>query len=600
MNFNDIKLIIWDLDDTFWQGILSEGEVNVPKKNIELVKQLTNRGIINSICSKNDESDVNQKLKEIGLEDYFVFNSINWNGKGPRIKKIIEQMSLRENNVLFIDDNPSNLNEAKYYCKNIMVASPDILKDLFEVCKTIGKDDRKLSRLKQYKILEEKRNDSKKYETSEDFLYSSNIQVDIRHDSLNEIERIHELLLRTNQLNFTKLRPSIDEFTEEIKTAKKQGYIKVKDNYGDYGIVGFYLIDNNGKLRHFLFSCRTMGMGIEQYVYAVLGFPKISIIDPVSSTLNKTYPKWINNSTNNDKINIKNQKTTSKILMKGPCDMKGIADYIGGKNIDTEFFYVDDLGRQIENQTHIVNILNCTLNQQEKSKILSYNIFAVNDLFESRIFSDDYDVIIFSMVSFYNFGVYRHLDSGLRYAVGQNKWDLTKEENWDKYISGEYFNGGFKLEKKDLKRFSHDFEKINYTSNDIIEDLHTLCNYLKSKKVILILGNDKFNIENPTSNYINRELQYREFNQEIKKRISEFDNLELLEVSKFINSKKDLLDSINHYSRQVLYNIASELTMILNSNTNNNVKVSYSRQFIKRFKKKVKRILNNKKIKKMD
>ena len=110
MNFEEIKLIIWDLDDTFWQGILSEGEVSIPEENIKLIIRLTERGIVNSICSKNDESDVIKKLKEIGLEDYFVFNSINWNSKGPRIKKTIEQMALRDANVLFIDDNPSNLN----------------------------------------------------------------------------------------------------------------------------------------------------------------------------------------------------------------------------------------------------------------------------------------------------------------------------------------------------------------------------------------------------------------------------------------------------------------------------------------------------------
>ena len=473
-----------------------------------------------------------------------------------------------------------------------MIASPEIIKDLIAVSETLGKDDKKLSRLKQYKILEEKRNDSEKFETGEDFLYASNIQVEIKHDSLNEIERIHELLLRSNQLNFTKLRPPFDEFKEEIQKAKDQGYVKVKDNYGDYGIVGFYLIDENLNLKHFLFSCRTMGMGIEQYVYALLGFPNISIVEPVSGSLNKTYPKWINNNTTT-KINVKRKETTSKILMKGPCDMKGIADYIGGKNIDTEFFYVDEIGRQIENQTHIVNILNCTLSKEEKTKILSYNIFSVDDIFESKIFDEDYDIIIFSMVSFYNFGVYKHIKTGLRYAAGQNSYDLTNSTNWDKYISGEYFNGGFKLSKKDLKKFSHDFEKIDYTVNDIIADIHTLCNRLKSKKVILILGNDKFNVLNPTKNYIDRELQYREFNQEIKKRLFEFDNLELLDVSKFINSRKDLLDSINHYSRRVLYNIASELTVML-SKDNNKVKVSRVRQFIRKVKKKIKKILGKK------
>ena len=49
-----IKLVIWDLDETFWKGTLSEGQIYPIKKNIEIIETLTKRGIINSIVSKND------------------------------------------------------------------------------------------------------------------------------------------------------------------------------------------------------------------------------------------------------------------------------------------------------------------------------------------------------------------------------------------------------------------------------------------------------------------------------------------------------------------------------------------------------------------
>ncbi len=41
MELNKIKLVIWDLDDTFWNGTLSEGEINPIEKNIQLIKDLT-------------------------------------------------------------------------------------------------------------------------------------------------------------------------------------------------------------------------------------------------------------------------------------------------------------------------------------------------------------------------------------------------------------------------------------------------------------------------------------------------------------------------------------------------------------------------------
>ena len=56
--FDKIKLVIWDLDETFWQGTFSEGNVEIPDQNRRLIALLTDIGIVNSICSKNDEKQV--------------------------------------------------------------------------------------------------------------------------------------------------------------------------------------------------------------------------------------------------------------------------------------------------------------------------------------------------------------------------------------------------------------------------------------------------------------------------------------------------------------------------------------------------------------
>ena len=49
-----VKLVVWDLDDTFWQGTLSEGPVVIDPDRVDLVRTLNRRGIVNAICSKND------------------------------------------------------------------------------------------------------------------------------------------------------------------------------------------------------------------------------------------------------------------------------------------------------------------------------------------------------------------------------------------------------------------------------------------------------------------------------------------------------------------------------------------------------------------
>ena len=151
-----IKLVIWDLDDTFWQGTLSEGEITPIEENIELVKALTDRGIVNSICSKNDAAPAEDKLKELNVADFFVFKSINWEPKGQRISNLIKEMGLRPVNCLFIDDNVVNLNEAKFYEPQLMTMEPEKIEYLQNFVAESVATDSTHKRLKNYKVLEEK------------------------------------------------------------------------------------------------------------------------------------------------------------------------------------------------------------------------------------------------------------------------------------------------------------------------------------------------------------------------------------------------------------------------------------------------------------
>jgi len=87
---NTVKLVIWDLDDTFWSGTLAEGETTPIERNLEIVKTLTDRGIIQSICSKNDRETALARLAEMGVDEYFVFPRISFDPKGMAIAQLIE------------------------------------------------------------------------------------------------------------------------------------------------------------------------------------------------------------------------------------------------------------------------------------------------------------------------------------------------------------------------------------------------------------------------------------------------------------------------------------------------------------------------------
>lgn len=61
-----VRLVIWDLDDTFWEGTLSEGEVKLRLDTLHMVRELNNRGIVNAICSKNTYKDTRKILERLG------------------------------------------------------------------------------------------------------------------------------------------------------------------------------------------------------------------------------------------------------------------------------------------------------------------------------------------------------------------------------------------------------------------------------------------------------------------------------------------------------------------------------------------------------
>ena len=131
----NIKLVIWDLHGTVCNGTISESEIEFKPYVLNFIKELITKGIMNSICSKNDFNRVQEAFLNFGYQefwDYFVFPSINWSAKGERVQEIIKNMNLREENVLFIDDNELNINEVKFYSPKIMTARPEQIKKISE------------------------------------------------------------------------------------------------------------------------------------------------------------------------------------------------------------------------------------------------------------------------------------------------------------------------------------------------------------------------------------------------------------------------------------------------------------------------------------
>ena len=579
-DFNKIKLVIWDLDDTFWKGTLSEGNVSVPSTNIQLLKRLTDVGIVNSICSKNELTKTQEKLEELEIWGYFVFASINWEPKGDRIKQLISDMQLRPANVLFIDDNVSNLEEAKFFCPELMVMLPEELPILLRDASACDKKDLEHKRLKQYQVLEEKQEKKKQFASNEDFLYESNIKVEIFKDCVENVERIHDLVWRSNQLNFTKVRSTQEELLRLFSDSTvKCGYVSVTDKFGDYGIVGFYALKED-TLLHFCFSCRTLGMGIEQYVYGKLGRPSLQIVGEVISDLScKEIPGWINQNIHqvkSDKVSLK-LKTEHSVLIKGPCDLFQVLPYIADRNvIDTEFTFVNKKGVTIESTGHTTHMVEAfRLSEQEKQRILAEVPFADEGIYDDNVYRGNYKLVIISILQDANLGVYRRKGTGERIAFLEGYHPITDRENWDAYINGEYNNASFQFNTECLKEFAdkYEFMGIN-TPEQIVENLQFIKEHLPNDCILAVmLGGELYYEKNTFPAYENRHLVHKEINDAIRE-ASDRIGLKLIDVNKYLVDQSSFYDHFNHYIKPVYYQLAGDIVELINEQTGMTLKES--------------------------
>jgi FkbH-like protein len=290
VDVSTVKLVIWDLDDTFWRGTLSEGGITARTDTREAVIALSRQGIVNSIASNNDLEPVRRVLEEMGLWDHFVFRRVDWSSKAEQVLSIIAAMQLRPEDVVFLDDKDRIRAEVSATVPSLRAAMS--VEDFLELRSAPGWPrppwkDESLDRLAHYRLLERKHEARRhagagRADGEAGFLRECSITCRIDHDVEAQVERIHELVNRTNQLNFTQKRiESLDAVRELLRQpGRDSAVVQVADKFGDYGICGFYSRPSaNDPLDHFLFSCRALNMGVEQAVYRHIGGPAVQAAD---------------------------------------------------------------------------------------------------------------------------------------------------------------------------------------------------------------------------------------------------------------------------------------------------------------------------------
>ncbi|MBV8564869.1 MAG: hypothetical protein JO273_05375, partial [Methylobacteriaceae bacterium] len=105
--------------------------------------------------------------------------------------------------------------------------------------------------------------------SKEDFLRELDLRVELFEAMPEDLDRIAQLINKTNQFNLTTIRRSLEEVEALHASPNWRVYaLRVADRFGDYGLVGVAIVEIvepavRWRIDTFLLSCRVLGRGVE-------------------------------------------------------------------------------------------------------------------------------------------------------------------------------------------------------------------------------------------------------------------------------------------------------------------------------------------------
>lgn len=280
---DQVKIVIFDLDNTLWRGQIAEHYEtgrewpfidNWPIGMWETVHHLRRRGILVSLCSKNDESLVRERwsravnLPWISLDD-FIAPKINWNRKSENIRAILSELHLTSKSAVFVEDSPVERSEVLNGVPGIRAigGNPFVTRRILlwsaETQRSVMTDE-STNRETSYRGIIA-RNAEIAMMDRQSFLQSLQIRIQLHH--ITEIDspllpRVLELANKTTQFNTTGLKWTPPELTTFIENQGAIFVFSMQDKFADYGLVGTVFVSES-VVRQFVMSCRVLGNDVE-------------------------------------------------------------------------------------------------------------------------------------------------------------------------------------------------------------------------------------------------------------------------------------------------------------------------------------------------
>ncbi|HEU5072746.1 MAG TPA: HAD-IIIC family phosphatase [Polyangiaceae bacterium] len=264
------KCVVWDLDDTLWEGVLLEGGGGRLRPGArELIQELDRRGILLSIASKNDADLALAALDKFGLREFFLYPQVHWGPKSTSIRAIASQLNIGLDALAFLDDQAFERDEVSFAFPEVLcLDSRDLaaIEQLDALKPRFITDESRLRR-KMYASDAVRADAERGFEgTPEQFLASLGMRFSVARAKEDDLRRAEELTFRTNQLNTTGYTYGYDELARLIASDDHLVLVaSLDDRYGTYGKIGLSLVERGSAawtIKLLLMSCRVMSRGV--------------------------------------------------------------------------------------------------------------------------------------------------------------------------------------------------------------------------------------------------------------------------------------------------------------------------------------------------
>lgn len=271
-----VKCVVWDLDRTLLPGVTLEGgPVELLPGARDVLTELSGRGILNSIASRNPPSLAEAVLAALPVP--FVAPQFGWGSKADSLKQIADELNLDVASLAFVDDDPYERAAVGFALPQVMVLAPEDVKGALDWPElgpaAITEEGAK--RAEAY------RNAQRRTEALAEFGRDRaafhrycETTVHLWAARTTDAPRLHELSVRTTQFNSAGAGMTAEDLKARIESPHHRVIcVRLRDRFGDDGLVGAAVVGvdpDAWTVELLMMSCRAMGRGVIETLLAEL------------------------------------------------------------------------------------------------------------------------------------------------------------------------------------------------------------------------------------------------------------------------------------------------------------------------------------------